>query len=56
MRDYELSDAPECPGCGLEAEVEQYYREAVSKKRIGYVCSCGTAVQYGIVVGQGMRK
>lgn len=46
---YVLPDAPECPGCGLEAEVETYWREAKTHKRVGYTCSCKAVVLYGVV-------
>jgi hypothetical protein len=48
---YVLSDAPLCPGCGMEAEVETYWRESATKKRVGYTCGCGARVIYGVVQG-----
>lgn len=40
-----------CPGCGCEPEIQTYYVEKTKeRKRIGYHCSCGAMVQYGILV------
>jgi hypothetical protein len=52
MTDYILPNAPLCPGCGLEADVKLYYVEKTEeRKRIGYDCSCGAYVRYGMLVG-----
>lgn len=49
--DYILPDAPECAYCGMEAEVETYWREKATGKRVGFTCSCGARVVYGLVYG-----
>jgi hypothetical protein len=49
--EYVLPDVPTCPGCGLEPEVECYWRETDTKKRVGFTCGCGARVMYGIVQG-----
>jgi hypothetical protein len=41
----------ECPGCGLEPEVRNYYRDTKTKIRCGYHCSCGAVVINGLMVG-----
>jgi len=48
---YTLPDAPECPCCGCEAEVEHYLREVDTKIRVGFKCTCGAIVQYGHLAG-----
>lgn len=52
---YVLPDAPECPGCGLEADVTTYYtvKGEMPKRRVGYTCVCGTRVVFGIVQTMG---
>lgn len=49
-----LEDVPTCAGCGLEPEVVEYYRCKGCKTRVGFLCSCGTKVWHGIVVGMGI--
>lgn len=46
---HKLSEAPECPGCGLEPEVLHYYRCAAHKVRVGYACRCGAVIIKGVV-------
>jgi hypothetical protein len=53
--DYVLPEIPQCPGCGFEAEVEEYYRRISDKVRVGYLCSCGAVVINGVVQGFGRR-
>lgn len=45
-----LHEVP-CPGCGLEPDVKTYYRDAHTKIRCGYHCSCGAVVINGLMVG-----
>lgn len=40
-----------CPGCGCEPEVKVYWRDAKTKIRRGYHCSCGAMVIDGLMVG-----
>lgn len=54
MTDYILPEAPFCPGCGCEADVLRYYVEKTKeRKRIGFDCSCGAHVEYGMLLGVG---
>jgi hypothetical protein len=48
---YTLPDVPTCPGCGMEPEVETYWKERATGKRVGYTCMCGARVIYGVIQG-----
>lgn len=39
-----------CPGCGCEPDVFTYIRNAATKVRVGYHCSCGAIVVNGVMV------
>lgn len=43
--------APECHACGCEADVVSYLRDAITKQRVGFVCSCRATTVHGIISG-----
>lgn len=40
----------ECPSCGLEPEIQTYYRDKATGRRVGYLCTCKAVVIGGVVV------